>query len=86
MCPFYKRCPLFTVCVNRSQSHAFCMQAVGEFVLTDPNMTIPKRGKIFSINEGYAQYWNDATTKYIDQCKRPKVYTPTMLIISPLSV
>ena len=42
-------------------------------MLTDPNMTIPKRGKIFSINEGYAQYWDEATTKYVDQCKRPKV-------------
>ena len=42
-------------------------------MLTDPNMTIPKRGKIFSINEGYAQYWDEATTEYVDQCKRPKV-------------
>ena len=48
-------------------------QSIGEFVLTDPNMTIPKRGNIFSINEGYAQYWDEATTKYVDQCKRPKV-------------
>jgi fructose-1,6-bisphosphatase I len=46
--------------------------AVGEFVLTDPNMTIPKRGKIFSINEGYAQYWDESATKYIEECKRPK--------------
>ena len=36
-------------------------------------MTIPKRGKIFSLNEGYAQYWDEATTRYVDQCKRPKV-------------
>ena len=42
--------------------------------MTDPNMTIPKRGKIFSINEGYAQYWDESTTKYIEECKRPKVY------------
>ena len=42
-------------------------------MLTDPCMTIPKRGNIFSINEGYAQYWDEATTKYVDQCKRPKV-------------
>lgn len=42
-------------------------------MLTDPNMTIPKRGKIFSINEGYAQYWDDSTTKYIEQCKKPEV-------------
>ncbi len=27
--------------------------AIGEFVLTDPDLQIPKRGKIYSINEGY---------------------------------
>ncbi len=27
--------------------------AIGEFVLTDPDLRIPKRGKIYSINEGY---------------------------------
>ena len=43
--------------------------------MTDPNMTIPKRGKIFSINEGYTQYWDESTTKYIEECKRPKVHT-----------
>lgn len=26
--------------------------AIGEFILTDPNMRIPNRGKIYSINEG----------------------------------
>lgn len=26
--------------------------SIGEFILTDPNMTIPERGKIYSINEG----------------------------------
>ena len=27
--------------------------SIGEFVLTDPNMRVPKRGKYYSINEGY---------------------------------
>jgi fructose-1,6-bisphosphatase I len=27
--------------------------SIGEFVLTDRNMKIPQRGKIYSINEGY---------------------------------
>lgn len=26
--------------------------SIGEFILTDPNMKIPSRGKIYSINEG----------------------------------
>ena len=42
--------------------------SIGEFVLTDPDMKIPKRGKIFSINEGYTQYWDDSVKEYIRQC------------------
>ena len=50
-------------------------------------MTIPKRGKIFSINEGYTQYWDESTTKYIEECKRPKVciYTHHNVISSECS-
>ncbi|NEU33464.1 class 1 fructose-bisphosphatase, partial [bacterium LRH843] len=32
--------------------------SVGEFVLTDQNIRIPKRGKIYSINEGYQASWH----------------------------
>lgn len=49
------------------------MQALGEFILTDPDMKIPARGKIFSINEGYAQYWDESVKKYVDGCKNPDV-------------
>jgi len=46
--------------------------AIGEFVLTDPNMQIPAKGKIYSINEGYAAQWDDALKEYIDTKKNPK--------------
>ena len=36
-------------------------------------MKIPRRGKIFSINEGYAQYWDESVTKYVALCKKPEV-------------
>lgn len=48
-------------------------QALGEFILTDPDMKIPARGKIFSVNEGYAQYWDESVTKYVERCKKPEV-------------
>ena len=48
------------------------MQSIGEFVLTDANMKIPPRGKIFSINEGYAKYWDESVTEYVRQCKFPQ--------------
>ena len=46
---------------------------MGEFVLTDSNMKIKPKGKIFSINEGYAQYWDKAMTEYIRRKKYPDV-------------
>lgn len=42
-------------------------------MLSDPNMTIPKRGNIFAINEGYAKYWDEDVTEYVRQCKFPEV-------------
>lgn len=46
--------------------------SVGEFVLTERNLKIKKRGKIFSINEGYAQYWDKAVTEYVKRKKFPE--------------
>ncbi|KAJ1676802.1 Fructose-1,6-bisphosphatase, partial [Spiromyces aspiralis] len=43
--------------------------ALGEFILTHPNIRIPKRGKIYSINEGNSLYWDDATRHYIESLK-----------------
>ena len=49
----------------------FTLQSIGEFVLTHPSIKIPPRGKIFSINEGYTQYWDDSVKEYVRQCKYP---------------
>ncbi|XP_050350062.1 fructose-1,6-bisphosphatase 1 isoform X2 [Nymphalis io] len=46
--------------------------SIGEFILTDPNMRIPDKGKIYSINEGYAAEWSDGLKNYIEEKKRPK--------------
>ena len=48
-------------------------QAIGEFVLTDRDIRIKPRGKIFSINEGYAQYWDEALAEYVKSKKFPAV-------------
>lgn len=38
--------------------HGFTLDpSVGEFLLSHPNITIPEQGKIYSVNEGYWQYW-----------------------------
>lgn len=45
--------------------------AVGEFVLTHPQMKMKPRGKTYSINEGYAKYWDKAVAEYVDSKKNP---------------
>ena len=46
--------------------------SIGEFVLTDPDMTVKPRGNIYSINEGYANQWDQAIREYVDNKKSPK--------------
>ncbi|XP_014769931.1 fructose-1,6-bisphosphatase 1 isoform X1 [Octopus bimaculoides] len=50
--------------------------SIGEFLLTERNMKIKPRGKIYSLNEGYAQYWDKATSEYIKSKKYPKEGKP----------
>uniref|UniRef100_A0A183CK99 Fructose-1,6-bisphosphatase isozyme 2 n=1 Tax=Globodera pallida TaxID=36090 RepID=A0A183CK99_GLOPA len=45
--------------------------SIGEFVLTNPAMRVPKKGKIYSINEGYAKKWSKGITEYIRTRKFP---------------
>ncbi|XP_076370440.1 fructose-1,6-bisphosphatase 1-like [Tachypleus tridentatus] len=46
--------------------------AIGEFILTDPGMTVKPKGKIYSINEGYASVWDKAVTEYVRRKKYPQ--------------
>ncbi len=46
--------------------HAFTLDpAFGEFLLSHENMQIPKKGRIYSINEGNYLYWHPGLKKYI---------------------
>jgi len=50
--------------------------AIGEFVLTHPNMRIPLENPIYSINEGNSCFWDKGTTSYINRIKKaPKPYS-----------
>ena len=46
--------------------------SLGEFILTHPNMKIPKSRSIYSVNEGNSLYWQDATIAYFDSLKFPQ--------------
>lgn len=50
--------------------------SIGEFILTDENLTIPSRGKIYSINEGYTHLWDDAIKEYVSNKKDPSKGKP----------
>ncbi|CAG8436232.1 8029_t:CDS:2 [Ambispora gerdemannii] len=45
--------------------------AIGEFILTHPNIKIPSRGKIYSVNEGNSMYWDEVCTEYFNSMKFP---------------
>ncbi|PQP97944.1 hypothetical protein Pyn_20867 [Prunus yedoensis var. nudiflora] len=45
--------------------HGFTLDpSLGEFILTHPDIQIPKKGKIYSVNEGNAKNWDGPTAKY----------------------
>lgn len=46
--------------------------SLGEFILTHPNMKIPKSRSIYSVNEGNSLYWQDATIAYFNSLKFPQ--------------
>lgn len=45
--------------------------SVGEFILTNPNMKCPSKGKIYSLNEGYAKKWSKGVAEYVNTRKFP---------------
>ncbi|XP_015176919.1 PREDICTED: fructose-1,6-bisphosphatase 1 [Polistes dominula] len=45
--------------------------AIGEFILTERNMSIPSRGNIYSINEGNESLWDTSIKNYIHSKKYP---------------
>ncbi|CAI9116550.1 OLC1v1017727C1 [Oldenlandia corymbosa var. corymbosa] len=50
--------------------------SLGEFILTHPDIKVPKKGKIYSVNEGNASNWDVATAKFVEKCKFPKDGSP----------
>jgi fructose-1,6-bisphosphatase I len=54
--------------------HGFTLDpTVGEFLLSHPNITMPKRGKSYSINEGNAAFWDEGTERYVAHVKEKDV-------------
>jgi len=45
--------------------------ALGEFILTHPDMKMPKKRAIYSVNEGNSLYWEEPTKEYFNSLKYP---------------
>lgn len=45
--------------------------ALGEFILTHPDMKIPKKRAIYSVNEGNSYYWEEPVKEYVNSLKSP---------------
>ena len=43
--------------------------SLGEFVLTHPTITVPRKGSIYSVNEGNSQWWDQGMTQYVAHVK-----------------
>lgn len=61
--------------------HGFTLDpSVGEFLLSHPDMSIPERGRIYSVNESYWNYWDEPTREIVsyfkgEQNERGKPYS-----------
>ncbi len=44
---------------------------LGEFILTNPSLTLPKIRTIYSVNEGNTKYWEQSTQDFIHSLKFP---------------
>lgn len=42
--------------------------SIGEFCLSHPNIRVPENGKIYSINQGNSNKYNDGMKAYLDYC------------------
>jgi fructose-1,6-bisphosphatase I len=50
--------------------HGFTLDpTVGEFILSHPDLKMPSRCTIYSVNEGNAAYWDAGTRAYVESVK-----------------
>lgn len=53
-------------------THGFTMDhASGEFFLTHPNIRIPKKGKVYGINEGNVSTWHPGQRAFVEYLRTP---------------
>lgn len=67
----YGSATVIVLAIN-DNAHCFMLDpAIGEFILTEPNICIKPRGNIYSVNEGYHSKWDQAMKNYVQNKKYP---------------
>ena len=52
--------------------HGFSLDPmVGEFFLSHPDIRMPARATIYSINDAHQTQWSEGTRAYVDKCREP---------------
>ncbi|XP_075240941.1 fructose-1,6-bisphosphatase 1-like [Convolutriloba macropyga] len=73
----YGSATMLVLALKNHGVHGFMYDpTIGEFVLTDPDMLVKEKGKIYSTNEGYFKYLSPGIQKYIDAKKFPQSGEP----------
>ena len=57
--------------VGGEPAHFTLDPSLGEFVLTSPQLAVPPKGSIYSVNEGNASLWDAATARCVSMPWRP---------------
>lgn len=75
----YGPCTMLVLAYN-NEVHGFTLDmGLGEFVLTHPNIKIPSKGKIISLNSGNASKWEKGLQKYLQhtqtQTEKEKLFS-----------
>ena len=61
------------LCIQEGKVNGYTLDpSIGEFLLTHPDIKIPSKGQIYSINEGNASLWDTTIKEYINDKKFPK--------------
>ena len=59
--------------MGNNEVHGFTLDTnIGEFVLTHPNVRVPKRGRYYSLNEANYFKWSSKFRQYVDNIKLGK--------------
>eukprot|EP00294_Goniomonas_avonlea_P016227 CAMPEP_0114549052 /NCGR_PEP_ID=MMETSP0114-20121206/5317_1 /TAXON_ID=31324 /ORGANISM="Goniomonas sp, Strain m" /LENGTH=338 /DNA_ID=CAMNT_0001733699 /DNA_START=10 /DNA_END=1026 /DNA_ORIENTATION=+ len=69
----YGSCTMLVYSVGAQPVNGYTLDPqLGEFILTHPNMRVPEKGSIYSINEGNASKWDPICTQYVQSRKFPE--------------